>query len=100
MFKRLYGWVLHWANTRHAEAVLFVLAFAESSFFPIPPDVLLIAMVLAVRERWLRYFVICLAGSVLGGMAGYAIGWGVWQVVADWFFRYVFPEQTFLKVQS
>lgn len=100
MFKRCYDWVLHCAQTPYAELALFSIAFAESSFFPIPPDVLLIAMVLAVRERWFRYFAICLVGSVLGGMAGYAIGWGVWQALQGWFFQYVFSEATFLKVTS
>jgi membrane protein YqaA with SNARE-associated domain len=98
--KRLYDWVLRWADTTHAQLALFLIAFAESSFFPVPPDILLIAMVIAGRERWLRYFGICLLGSVLGGLVGYAIGWGAWQAVSGWFFKYVFSEATFQKVQS
>ena len=100
MLKRLYNWVLHWAATPYAEVALFLIAFAESSFFPLPPDILLIAMVLACEKKWLRYWVICLAGSVLGGMAGYAIGYGVWQAVSPWFFQYIFSEEVFLKVQN
>ncbi len=72
--KQLYDWVLHWADTRYAVPALFVLAFVESSFFPIPPDVLLLALALAVPKKSFRYAAICTAGSVLGGMFGYLIG--------------------------
>ena len=77
MFKsirRLYDWVLSWADSKYGGLALFVLAFAESSFFPIPPDVLLIALCLGAKTRWFRYALICSVGSVLGGLAGYAIG--------------------------
>jgi len=100
MFRKLYDWTLLKAKSPHAERALFGIAFAESSFFPIPPDILLIAMVLSSREKWLRYFWICLIGSVLGGMAGYAIGYGVWEAVHLWFFKYVFAETTFAKVRN
>lgn len=72
--RRLYDWVLHWAESPHSLAALFLLAFAESSFFPIPPDVLLIALVLGSTHRWLTFAALCTLGSVLGGIAGYAIG--------------------------
>jgi len=72
--RRLYDWVLHWAETPYGAWALFLLAFAESSFFPIPPDVLLIALVLGAREKWRRFAAICSAASVLGGAAGYGIG--------------------------
>lgn len=100
MFRKLYNWVLKQAKTPYAESVLFWVAFVESSVFPIPPDVLLIAMVLSCRERWFRYFFICLAGSVLGGMAGYFIGYGIWEAVHSWFFAHVFSEAAFEKVRS
>ncbi len=74
LFKRLYDWVLRWASTPHALLALFVLAVAESSFFPVPPDVLLIAMALAAPVRSFRYAGVCSVGSVLGGVFGYAIG--------------------------
>lgn len=70
----LYDWVLSWANTRYGDVALFVIAFVESSFFPIPPDVLLIALVIGARQRWLWLTFVCTAGSVLGGLAGYWIG--------------------------
>jgi len=100
MLRKLYDWVLNQAKTKHAERALFWIAFIESSVFPIPPDVLLIAMVLAERLKWLRYFFICLAGSVLGGTAGYLIGMGVWEAVHPWFFTYVFSEAAFHKVRE
>lgn len=75
MLRRLYDWVLHWAETPYGSWALFLLAFAESSFFPIPPDVLLIALAISIPSRSLRYALICSAGSVLGGIGGYAIGY-------------------------
>jgi membrane protein YqaA with SNARE-associated domain len=72
--RRLYDWVLHWADTPYAVPALFLLAFTESSFFPIPPDVLLISLALAVPKKSFRYAAVCTAGSVLGGMFGYLIG--------------------------
>ncbi len=73
--RRLYDWVLGWAETRYAVPALFILAFAESSFFPIPPDVLLIALAISIPTRAFYYALICAIGSVLGGMLGYLIGY-------------------------
>jgi membrane protein YqaA with SNARE-associated domain len=67
--------VLHWAVTPYGTWALLLLAFAESSFFPIPPDVLLVAMCVARPERSLKYALICSIGSVVGGCLGYLIGW-------------------------
>lgn len=75
MLRRLYDWVLRWAATPYGAWALFVLAFAESSFFPIPPDVLLIAMCVARPLRSFNYALVCTAGSILGGCLGYLIGW-------------------------
>ena len=75
LIRKLYDWVLHWATTRYAIPVLFVISFVESSFFPIPPDILLIAMVIAAPAGWVRLALICSIGSVLGGMFGYLIGY-------------------------
>lgn len=72
--RRLYDWTIHWADTPYAVWALFLLAFAEASFFPIPPDVLLIAMALGAPRKSLRFAAICTAGSVIGGCLGYAIG--------------------------
>jgi membrane protein YqaA with SNARE-associated domain len=91
--RRLYDWVLGWSESRWGEVALFILAFAESSFFPVPPDVLLIALCLGRPKRAFRYALICTVGSVLGGMGGYAIGYFLWQNAAgdytpfaQWFF--------------
>ena len=96
MLKRLYHWILSWADSRWGATALFILAFAESSFFPIPPDVLLIALCLGCTTKAFRYALICTAGSVLGALAGYAIGHFLWltpsgefTAVADFFFRII-----------
>ena len=75
MLRRLYDWVLHWAKTPYGTWALFILAFAESSFFPVPPDVLLIALSVALPKKSLRYALVCSAGSLLGGCMGYLIGY-------------------------
>ena len=77
MLRRLYAWMMRLSASRHAALALAALAFAESSFFPIPPDVLLAPMVLTRPERTWRYAAICAAASVAGGLAGYAIGYGL-----------------------
>ena len=100
MLKRLYDWILSWAETPYGIPVLVVLAFAEASFFPIPPDVLLIALSLARPRHALRYALAATIGSVCGGVLGYGIGFGVWSVAADWFFTYVpgFTPELFQRV--
>ena len=75
MLRRLYFWVLHWAETPYGSWVLFVLAFCESSFFPVPPDVLLIALAVSIPKKSFKYALICTAGSLIGGCLGYLIGW-------------------------
>jgi membrane protein YqaA with SNARE-associated domain len=70
----MYDWVASFAASPHADIILFVIAFAESSFFPIPPDVLLIALAFAQPRRAFRYAAICTVGSVLGGAFGYFLG--------------------------
>jgi membrane protein YqaA with SNARE-associated domain len=74
MLRKTYDWVMSLAASRHAPASLAAVSFAESSFFPIPPDVMLAPMVLARPDRAFVYAGICTAASVLGGMFGYAIG--------------------------
>ena len=75
MLRRLYDWVMSLAASRHAPASLFAISFAESSFFPIPPDVMLAPMVLAKPEKAWRYAALCTLASILGGMLGYGIGY-------------------------
>ena len=102
ILRRLYQWVIHWARTPHAKTALVLIAFAESSFFPIPPDVLLIAMGVSAPQGAIGYAGLCLVGSVLGGMAGYAIGLGLWSIVSEWFFAYIpgFTPEVFQKVST
>jgi membrane protein YqaA with SNARE-associated domain len=101
---RLYDWVLHWSAHPRAQSALFALAFAEASFFPVPPDILLIAMAVARTKRALRYAALATAGSVLGGLLGYGIGRGVWYLVDDYFFRFLgmfgFTPENFAAVQG
>lgn len=84
LFRPLYDRVLKWSRHRHAERYLGAMSFAESSFFPIPVDVMLAPMCLADRERWIRYATIATVFSVLGGLAGYAIGWGLFEAIEPW----------------
>lgn len=81
MLRRLYDWTLSLASSRHALAALAAVSFVESSVFPIPPDVLLIPLVLARPERAWRIAGICTLASVLGGAFGYLIGWGLFEQV-------------------
>ena len=81
--KKLYDWVLHWAETPYGGWALFLLAFAEASFFPIPPDPLLIALALGVRKKAWRYAGIALLGSVLGGILGYILGYSLFGPVSS-----------------
>lgn len=74
MIRALYDKTLEWSGHRHAIWILAVVSFTESSFFLIPPDVLLIPMVLAMRTQWFKIAFVCTISSVLGGLFGYFIG--------------------------
>lgn len=89
LVRRMYDWVLSFADRPSGERALFAFAFAESSFFPIPPDPLLIALALGAPRRALRFALVCSIASVLGGLAGYGIGWGLWHAVGHLFYAYV-----------
>jgi membrane protein YqaA with SNARE-associated domain len=93
---------VHWAETPYALPALFVLSFAESSFFPIPPDVLLIALCIGEVKKSYRFAFWCSVASVLGGMAGYAIGMFAWEQVREFFYAYVpgVNEATVAKVSA
>ena len=81
MLRKLYDWVLRLSEHRHAPAALFGVSFAESSFFPLPPDIMLIPMILADRLKAWRYALITTIGSVLGGLLGYYIGAALFETV-------------------
>jgi membrane protein YqaA with SNARE-associated domain len=84
MTKRAYDWMLRIARHEKAGPALFGISFLESSVFPIPPDVMLIPMILARPDRAWLYAAICTAGSVLGGMAGYANGYYLYETLGQW----------------
>jgi membrane protein YqaA with SNARE-associated domain len=100
LFRKLYDWVLHWAETPYGPLALFLLALAESSFFPIPPDALLIALCLGAAKESFRFALYTAVASILGGMLGYLIGYGLWEAVSGFFFSYIpgFTEAFFQKV--
>ncbi|MFQ6547930.1 YqaA family protein [Aestuariibius sp. 2305UL40-4] len=81
MIRRLYDWTLALAATRHAMWALFLVSFAESSVFPIPPDVLLIPMVIARPRKAFEIAALCTVGSVMGALVGYWIGFGLFEQV-------------------
>ncbi len=76
--KRTYDWVLGWAESPYGPVALFVLAFIESVFFPIPPDVLLIALALGIPSKAFRFALNCSVGSIFGAMVGYSLGHFAW----------------------
>ena len=102
MLRKLYHWVLHWAYTPYGTPALFILAFAESSFFPIPPDPLLMAMALSRPRRSFFYAGMTTIASILGGMLGYFIGAQLWKLTGDLFFSYIpgFTPQVFELVRE
>ena len=81
MLRRVYDWMIELAAHPRAAWALAVVSFAESSFFPIPPDVMLIPMVLAARAKAWVYATICTISSVFGGIAGYAIGFFLFEII-------------------
>ena len=107
--RRLYDWVLDWSNTKYGVPALFILSLSESSFFPIPPDVLLIALALGTQSKALYFALICSAASVLGAIIGYSIGYFVWwngvgeyTTVAMFFFNHIpgFSSELFTTIQQ
>lgn len=76
--KKLYDWVISWSESKYGPMALFLLAFIESIFFPIPPDILLIALALGASAKAFKYAAICTAGSVLGAFVGYYVGNVLW----------------------
>ena len=86
--RRLKGWVEARAESRHASVWLFVIAAMESSFFPIPPDVLLLPLAASAPKRALRFALICTVGSVLGGMGGWAIGYFLYDTLGEAIFEF------------
>ncbi len=83
MLRRIYDWTLHLAESRHALWALAFVAFVESSIFPIPPDIIMIPLIIARPNRAFTIATVALVASVLGGMLGYLIGWGLFESVGQ-----------------
>lgn len=105
MVKRLYDWVLSWSESRWGWVALLFIALFEASWFPLPPDILLIALCLGATKRSFRFATICLVGSVIGAALGYGIGHFLWitpsgdpTALAALFYEYVFSIEKFQNV--
>lgn len=95
MIRKLYNWTLDLASKKHAVPILAGVSFAESSFFPIPPDALLVPMCLAKREKAFYYAFICTLASVIGGIFGYAIGYFFFEAIAEPILSFYGKEEYF-----
>ena len=102
LLRRAYDWMLSLAERKLSGLWLGLISFAEASFFPIPPDVLLIPLCLGSLKKAFSFAFICSVASVLGGLAGYAIGAFAWDGLSPWFFQYVpgFTEDKFARIQE
>jgi len=98
--RKLYFWTLHWADTKYALPALAGLSFVESSFFPIPPDVLLMAICFSSPRKWMLAALVCTVASVLGGVLGYYIGLGLWESVGQPIVRFYQGESVMESVQG
>jgi membrane protein YqaA with SNARE-associated domain len=98
LLRRLYDATMKLASTRYAEGGLAGVSFVESSFFPIPPDVLLIPMVLAERAKWLRYAFICTVASVAGALLGYVIGAFLYEAIGRPVLAFYGKEDAFQQI--
>jgi membrane protein YqaA with SNARE-associated domain len=100
LFQRLYDQMLAWSAHRRAPSFLAVLSFAESSFFPIPPDVMLAPMCLAKPLRAWRFALLCTIASVLGGLLGYLIGRLAFEWIEPWLMASHYADAFHLAVES
>ena len=107
--RSLYNWVLHWADTPYGPIALIILSFAEASFFPIPPDILLIALALGARKKALLFALYCSLASVAGAIFGYSLGHFAWWIdpgqfsaFANFFFNHIpgFTTDLFFQIQQ
>jgi len=100
VLKALYNKLLKWAEHKYSIYILALISFIEASFFPIPPDPILLTMCLGRPKRSLWYAFICSLFSVLGAMLGYYIGLYLWSSVHGFFFEYIFSETSFNYVSE
>ncbi len=102
LHRRLYNWTLRLSESKHATGALFGISFAESSFFPIPPDVLLAPLCLGNRSKAFWFATVTTIASVLGAVAGYLIGMYAWGATADFWYSNIpgFSQEKFAKVEG
>jgi membrane protein YqaA with SNARE-associated domain len=100
MLHRLYDWTLDLAGHRHALAALAAVAFIESSVFPVPPDMLIIPMVLAARTRAWKIAAVATVASALGGLAGYGIGAGLYEVLGRFVIEFYGLAERFQEIRG
>ncbi len=81
--RALYDWVLIWGESKYGSTALFVLAVTEASFFPVPPDVLLVTLTMGAHKKWLKFALICSVGSVVGAVIGYIIGFYAFEFIGQ-----------------
>ena len=105
MVKRLYNWILSWSESRWGWLALFAIALFEASWFPLPPDILLIALCLGATKKSFRFATLCLTGSILGAALGYGIGYFLWttpageaSAIANFFYDHIFSVESFNNV--
>lgn len=105
MIKRLYDWVLSWSDSRWGWLALLFIALFEASWFPLPPDILLIALCLGATKKSFRFATLCLIGSIVGAAIGYGIGHFLWIApngdptpIASFFYEHVFSVESFNNV--
>lgn len=98
--RRLYAWTLQMAATPKAVWIVNLISFAESSFFPLPPDLMLIPMILADRAKawWLAF--LCTVSSVIGGLVGYAIGYFLFETIGEWIIQTYQLQASFTRFQT
>jgi len=89
LHRRIYDWTLAWAYKPSSSLALFIISFTESIVFPIPPDVLLMPLVLSKPRQWIRYAFLCSLASVLGAVAAYMIGWLAWAAIEGFVFEWL-----------
>ena len=106
--RMLYNWVLTWAYSPYGPLALILISFTEAIIFPIPPDILLIALAISSRTKAFYYAFLCSISSILGGICGYYIGYyfwwdhGAYTQIAEFFFHYIpnFSKDAFIAIQD
>src|SRR5688572_20398479 len=100
--RRMYDWVLSFAHSKHSTLALATLSFAERSFFPIPPDVLLMPLALGNQRKAWWFATVCTIASVDGGVFGWIIGYFLWEATKSFWFEVVpgFTPEQFAKVEG